>query len=216
MGLIIPGGLYNGTIRALQQLGLADTFGNSRIPLQVLNVVYPLVPDELVRVCANKRAVLMVEEGQPNYIEESLQAILRRAQSDTRLYGKDIFPMAGEYTGEVLTKSLAEFIKQAAPAALAEQGAAEVSEAAAPLAQLKPQAVEALGVPVPARPPGFCIGCPERPVFAALKLMQKELGNVHVSADIGCHTSAPCPLSTRAAPCWATDWAWPAHRASAP
>jgi indolepyruvate ferredoxin oxidoreductase alpha subunit len=46
VGLVIPGGLYNGTIRALQQLGLADTFGNSRIPLQVLNVVYPLVPDE--------------------------------------------------------------------------------------------------------------------------------------------------------------------------
>ena len=193
VGLIIPGGLYNGTIRALQQLGLADTFGNSRIPLQVLNVVYPLVPDELVEFCANKRAVLMVEEGQPNYIEESLQAILRRAASDTRLYGKDIFPMAGEYTGEVLTKSLAEFIKQAAPAALADQGTAGVSEAAAPLARLKPQAVEALGVPVPARPPGFCIGCPERPVFAALKLMQKELGNVHVSADIGCHTFGTLP-----------------------
>ena len=41
--------------------------------------------------------------------------------------------------------------------------------------------------PLPARPPGFCIGCPERPVFAALKLAQQEIGPVHIAADIGCH-----------------------------
>jgi indolepyruvate ferredoxin oxidoreductase alpha subunit len=41
--------------------------------------------------------------------------------------------------------------------------------------------------PLPARPPGFCIGCPERPVFSALKLTQQELGPVHIAADIGCH-----------------------------
>ena len=43
---------------------------------------------------------------------------------------------------------------------------------------------------LPARPPGFCIGCPERPVFSALKLAQAEVGPVHVAADIGCHALA--------------------------
>ena len=193
IGLVLPGGLYNGTLRALQQLGLADTFGHSRIPLQVLNVVYPLVPDELVAFCAGKRAVLMVEEGQPNHLEDALHAILRRAGSATRLHGKDILPMAGEYTGEVLVRGLAEFIHQAAPQALRDSGVAQVAAVAAPLASLKPDAVAALGVPVPNRPPGFCIGCPERPVFAALKLMQQEVGAVHVSADIGCHTFGSLP-----------------------
>ena len=193
IGIVLPGGLYNGTIRALQQLGLADAFGNSRIPLQVLNVVYPLVPDELVDFCAGKRAVLMVEEGQPNYLEDALHAILRRAGCATQLCGKDIFPMAGEYTGVVLVRSLAAFIGQTAPEALAEAGVARVAEQAAPLAALKPEAVAALGVAVPNRPPGFCIGCPERPVFAAIKLMQKEVGAVHVSADIGCHTFGTLP-----------------------
>ena len=47
-----------------------------------------------------------------------------------------------------------------------------------------------LGRAVPARPPGFCIGCPERPVFAALKLAQQDVGPVHVAADIGCHALA--------------------------
>jgi indolepyruvate ferredoxin oxidoreductase alpha subunit len=46
---------------------------------------------------------------------------------------------------------------------------------------------------VHARPPGLCTGCPERPVFAALKLVQRELGEHHVSADIGCHLFSILP-----------------------
>ncbi|MFX7690359.1 hypothetical protein ABTJ45_20150, partial [Acinetobacter baumannii] len=45
IGLILQGGLYNGVIRALQLLGLADNFGNSRIPLYVMNVAYPVIED---------------------------------------------------------------------------------------------------------------------------------------------------------------------------
>jgi indolepyruvate ferredoxin oxidoreductase alpha subunit len=47
-----------------------------------------------------------------------------------------------------------------------------------------------LGAPLPARPPTFCTGCPERPVFSAMKLLRQEMGPVHVSADIGCHSFA--------------------------
>jgi pyruvate/2-oxoacid:ferredoxin oxidoreductase beta subunit len=50
-----------------------------------------------------------------------------------------------------------------------------------------------IGAPRARRPPGFCTGCPERPVFAAMKLVQKELGEVHVAADIGCHSFATLP-----------------------
>ena len=31
------------------------------------------------------------------------------------------------------------------------------------------------------RPPSFCTGCPERPIFTALKLVERELGPHHVS-----------------------------------
>jgi indolepyruvate ferredoxin oxidoreductase alpha subunit len=37
------------------------------------------------------------------------------------------------------------------------------------------------------RPPTFCTGCPERPVFSAMKLVAQELGRPHVSMDVGCH-----------------------------
>jgi len=43
---------------------------------------------------------------------------------------------------------------------------------------------------VPIRPPGLCTGCPERPFFTAMKLLQREMGTLQVSADIGCHTFA--------------------------
>jgi indolepyruvate ferredoxin oxidoreductase, alpha subunit len=47
-----------------------------------------------------------------------------------------------------------------------------------------------LSNPLPARPPSFCIGCPERPVFSALKLAQQDVGEVHIAGDIGCHALA--------------------------
>ena len=53
--------------------------------------------------------------------------------------------------------------------------------------------VKALAEVVPPRPPGFCIGCPERPIFAALKLVERELGQHHISADIGCHLFSILP-----------------------
>src|SRR6188768_1506012 len=63
IGIIVVGGLTTGVLRALARLELADLYGASRIPIYVLNVAYPLVPEELRDFCAGKRAVLVVEEG---------------------------------------------------------------------------------------------------------------------------------------------------------
>src|SRR5213078_1678431 len=49
----------------------------------------------------------------------------------------------------------------------------------------------ALPEPVSKRPPSFCTGCPERPVFSAMKILRTQdpsVGDTHVAADIGCHT----------------------------
>jgi indolepyruvate ferredoxin oxidoreductase alpha subunit len=65
------------------------------------------------------------------------------------------------------------------------------------IVQRREQVQKALDQPLPARPPGMCVGCPERPVFAALKLAQNTVGPVHVSGDIGCHALATFePFST--------------------
>src|SRR6266700_716856 len=188
IGIITQGGMYNAAARALQQLGLADVFGNSQVPIYALNVTYPLVPDEVGAFCAGKHAVLMVEEGQPAYLEDALHAILRKADLQTKVHGKDVLPMAGEYTGEVVLSGVARWLEAVAPhIEKAGVDPAAVRQAFERLTAPKKRAAELLGT-VPARPPGFCIGCPERPVFSAMKLIEREQGAFHIFADIGCHT----------------------------
>ncbi len=191
IGIVLQGGLYNTVIRALQQLGLADVYGESRIPLYVLNVTYPLLPEEVGRFCVGKRAVLVVEEGQPAHLEESINSILRRADiNDPQVIGKDLLPMAGEYTAEVVLGGIGRFLKLAMPDGVDPGQVEAVLEG---VVRAKSRAAELLGSPVPVRPPGFCIGCPERPVFSALKLVDRELGGIHISSDIGCHTFSTLP-----------------------
>src|SRR5690606_12656565 len=115
IGIILQGGMYNTVLRALGQMGLADVFGKTRIPLYVLNVTYPLIENEVVRFCAGKKALLLVEEGQPEFIEHSVNTILRRAQLDVRLEGKSVLPMAGEYTSAVVTEGLNKFLRAYRP-----------------------------------------------------------------------------------------------------
>ena len=185
VGIVVQGGLYNGLVRALQQFGLADAFGASEIPLLVLNVTYPLVPEEVSRFCAGKSAVLVLEEGTPEYIEKDLAQALRRLDVHTPVHGKDLLPAAGEYTVEVMAQGLLAFAERH----LLDLGLAKVRDWLAGNAARRADVAGALG-PLPARPPGFCTGCPERPVFAALKLAQARVGPVHVAADIGCHALA--------------------------
>src|SRR5262249_22584525 len=151
-----------------------------------------LIPEEVAEFCAGKRAVLVIEEGQPAYIEDALHAILRRADIPTKVHGKDCLPMAGEYTGEVVLAGVAKWIDVAGESLGAEavEGAPLL---AARLGAVRNRGGGLLGSPVPARPPGFCIGCPERPVFSAMKLLERETGGFHVSADIGCHTFSTLP-----------------------
>lgn len=184
VGLVLQGGMYNSVIRALQRLGLADIHGDSQVPLYVLNVTYPLVPDEFLSFCEGKDQVLTIEEGQPEFIEQQLSTYLYRAGSAVKLRGKDVLPMAGEYTGQVMLDGIGQFLREAAPGILPAQVLAP-NEERPPLPDLSKT--------VPIRPPGFCIGCPERPIFAAMKLVQKETGKLQISADIGCHLFAALP-----------------------
>jgi indolepyruvate ferredoxin oxidoreductase alpha subunit len=186
VGIIVMGGLTNSVLRALERVGLADVFGASRVPMLVLNVVYPLVPEELRAFCAGKNAVLVVEEGYPDYIEQAVNVELRRADINTRVLGKGQLPNAGEYPSDVLHEGLAAVLQETRPKGI---DADAIAKAARGLIAHKPIAAAALG-PLPPRPPAFCTGCPERPVFSAIKLMQRELGPTHISADIGCHSFA--------------------------
>jgi len=183
-GIIVQGGLFNTLMRRLSNLHLADAFGNSRIPILVLNVTHPLVPEQIQEFCLTKESVLVMEEGNPEFIEQQIGQILRRADIQTRLHGKDILPQAGEYSAEVVTKGLVEFLSQNEPDGV---NVEILRDEAANLTNIKISAQGSLDESLPPRPPGFCTGCPERPVFSAIKLLKEEIGDIHIAADIGCH-----------------------------
>ena len=230
IGIVMLGGMTNNVLRALKLLDQADLFGQTRVPLYILNVAYPLVEEEVDRFCRGKKAILVIEEGQPDYHEQHLNTILRRRGLDTKVHGKDLLPMGGDYTVSVLRKGIAGFLEKHHPAALAKPVAVSLpslpssaaasalpgattppaaGSAATPATPATPAAVAAVAAPaaaavsvpganpvsalLPPRPPGLCVGCPERPIFSSFKLAERELGSHHVSADIGCHLFSIMP-----------------------
>jgi indolepyruvate ferredoxin oxidoreductase, alpha subunit len=188
-GMILQGGMYNTTIRSLELLGLSDAFGESEIPLLVLNVTYPLVDEEIRKFCAHKRAVLLIEEGQPDFLEQNLHAILRKGDLQTKVHGKDMLPMAGEYTAGTVLRGVLKFVERYAPAKVNRERLPTAVRPAPPITA----ALQVVDGQVHTRPPSFCTGCPERPIFTAMKLVERELGSHHVSCDIGCHLFSILP-----------------------
>ncbi len=183
LGIVVQGGITNTLIRALQQFDLADAFGASQIPLLVLNVTCPLVPDQIAQFAVGKKAILVVEEGSPEYIEQEVATILRRRDIQTGLHGKDMLSRTGELGAEMMTRGVGAFLARHLPGEAVDAGLAWLDANDKRRAAITTQ----LEIPLPPRPPGFCIGCPERPVFSALKLAQQDVGPVHIAADIGCH-----------------------------
>lgn len=100
-----------------------------------LGVTNPL-PVELIRsFAAEVEELIVVEELEP-VIEEHVRSL------GIRVKGKDLFPLTGEYTPELVEQALTG---------------------------LSPNESVVLESPVPARPPLLCPGCPHRGVFHTLK-----------------------------------------------
>jgi len=194
VGIALQGGNYNTLIRALQKLGLSDVYGGSKIPLYVMNVAYPLVDEEYERFCKGKRAILILEEGQPNFVEQNVSAILRQLGLDIALHGKDMLPLTGDYNTATILGGVRAFLERYG---IVEPKAPAVDPLSLgiPIVMLPVEASAgpALDQIVHPRPPGLCTGCPERPIFTAIKLVERELGKHHISADIGCHLFSILP-----------------------
>ena len=189
IGLIVQGGLYNNLIAALKEMNMSDSLGNTKISIYVLNIVHPLIPDEVISYAKKFKALLVIEEGQPQYIEQELGLLFHKEKIEVSLAGKDLLPMAGEYTSEVIHKGVFNFIKKYIPDFSNFSNLDYNTE----IDQLREKVSSSLGEVVPPRPPGFCTGCPERPFFSALKMIEKDTGKIHISTDIGCHSFATFP-----------------------
>ncbi|MDH3743437.1 MAG: indolepyruvate ferredoxin oxidoreductase subunit alpha, partial [Hyphomicrobiales bacterium] len=191
IGIILQGGTYGAVQRALSLLGAADAFGSTPVPLMVLNVIHPLVPDQIAEFLRGKKSVLVIEEGNPAFIENEIRAIAQQMDLSCKVRGKDVLPPAGEYTLDVIREGIGAYLasedKTKAGLGLKADKALKV------VREIGDKAGRELTSLPPPRPPGFCTGCPERPVFTALQLLQRERGKIHISSDIGCSTFSTLP-----------------------
>ncbi len=193
LGLIMQGGLYNTTLRVLRLLGAADAYGRSRFSLLVMNALHPIVPQEVLGFLRGKRQVLIVEEGMPNFLEQQIKALAYESGLAVEIHGKDLLSPHGEYVPELVLRGVRKFLA-GAEARTVPAGRVEARYAA--LTAHLPRIPATFGTPVAKRPPSFCTGCPERPVFSALKMLREReaaIGDTHVAADIGCHSFSTMP-----------------------
>lgn len=182
LGLIMSGGLYNTVIQALRHQALADIFTGSDIPLYILNVVHPLIPEEIIGFCENKMRVLVLEEGQPAYIESEIRALLQQQGLSLQLHGKDLLPVSGEYSTDVVLGGLTNFLKRA------ELTHQSTLQPPVPVLDATDQAT--LDNQVPDRPAGLRRDCPEWSLFNVLKRLTEEMADLHISLERSHHALA--------------------------
>ncbi|HEY7535957.1 MAG TPA: indolepyruvate ferredoxin oxidoreductase subunit alpha [Thermodesulfobacteriota bacterium] len=190
LGIITHGTVFNSMMRCLYNLGEANLYGESRIPILNLNVIHPLVPEEIVNFMKDKKAVLIVEEGMPNLLEEQIRAIAQRAKLGVEIFGKDVLPEAGEYTPDHIIKGIGSFLLMNTTSTYEKERIEEKSDY---IAKHKEKAANFLKEPVTKRNPVFCTGCPERPIFTAIKILEDTHGKSYYASDIGCYSMSGLP-----------------------
>ena len=118
----------------------------------------------------------------PAFIEQELKALAYERRLGVRIHGKDLVAVHGRIRarGDPDRGGALPGRRGGEPARRADRAR-------------RTCAARSCARPLPKRPPAFCTGCPERPVFSALKIAQRELGETHVAADIGCHAFATLP-----------------------
>jgi indolepyruvate ferredoxin oxidoreductase alpha subunit len=120
------------------------------------------IPEKMIRDFAAQVETLVVAEELDPFWEEQIRAM------GLKCYGKDIFPMTGEFTLKV--------VRDAA------------IKAGLPAKQLPSPGPTPLAFKVPPRPPALCPGCPHRSAFYSLSKHK-----VLVSGDIGCYSIGTLP-----------------------
>jgi len=142
-----------------------EVFGDS-VSILKLGMVNPLPAKMIEDFCGKVKTVIVIEELDP-IIENFCKAL------GLKVHGKDLLPICGEYSQNLLRKCL----KDVLPSDISAK--CDV-----------PAAAEKMG-DLPNRPPIMCAGCPHRGMFYALQKLK-----VTVLGDIGCYTlGSVAPLS---------------------
>lgn len=162
LGIITSGVSYNYVIDAMASLG-------AKLPVLKLGITYPLPEKKIKDFLKKFSRVMVVEELEP-FLENEIKALAKDANPKVKILGKvdeKYFPVAGEYTPEVVLKALAKAVGKKLDFDYDEHMKRYNS------------------IDIIKRFPVFCPGCPHRATFYAVK---KAAGDDAVfGGDIGCY-----------------------------
>ena len=141
-----------------------EVFGD-KVNVLKLGLVNPL-PENMIRDFASKVEILIVVEELDPIIEDFCRTLVLKNE----IHGKDILPICGEFSQNLLRKNLKAYLPENQ----------NISE----------EKAFNLNLELPVRPPIMCAGCPHRGIFYVLSKMK-----LNVMGDIGCYTlGAAAPL----------------------
>lgn len=145
-----------------------EVFGDS-VSILKLGLVNPLPENMIKEFAKNLEKLIIIEELDP-IIEDFCKTL----NLNVEIHGKDVLPICGEYSQNLLRKKLKLILKDNPILKNSEQNFEDFYK-----------------IPdLPVRPPIMCAGCPHRGVFYVLSKLK-----LNVLGDIGCYTlGAAAPL----------------------
>ncbi|MCK9899903.1 indolepyruvate ferredoxin oxidoreductase family protein [Frankia sp. Cpl3] len=180
LGVVCAGKTYFDVVQAFADLGLTvDGLARAGVRVLRLGMTYPLVAETALEFARSVDTIVVVEEKRP-FVETQLRAILHEAGVDVRVAGKRdrdgrrLSSSSGELdaaaVATILTRVLPDLADRAGPAG----GPVAPRPVSRPALRLLPL------LDIPARPPGFCSGCPHNRSTVAPD-------GALVGGGVGCH-----------------------------
>lgn len=143
-----------------------EIFGDS-VNILKLGLVNPLPREMILDFASKVKMLIIIEELDP-----IIENFCRTLGLKNEIHGKDVFPICGEFSQNLIRKSLKDLV----PKNLSEK------------LSIPNYQEEIQNLPI--RPPIMCAGCPHRGIFYELSKLK-----LNVMGDIGCYTlGAAAPL----------------------
>jgi indolepyruvate ferredoxin oxidoreductase len=166
VGILTAGRAYLDVRQALRILGLdEEDLSRFGIRLLKLGAIHPLEPG-IVRTFATGLTEIVVVEDKRAFLEPAVKEALYGMPGAPQVHGKDLFTELGELDSDLVARGLRTRLTHYAE-----------------LAPPRPAGRERVNLPLLARTPYFCSGCPHN-------TSTKTPDGTIVGAGIGCHTMA--------------------------
>lgn len=145
-----------------------DVVNENELPINVLKLTlsYPFPEKRVLEFIEELDSIIVAEEVDP-VMEKEILALLGKNGLNKKVYGKldGTFPMIFEYSPDIILEGLGKIMN------------------------VETEKVNQHDIPLPARPPTLCPGCPHRAAYYAVKKAGKDLNlDVIYPTDIGCYT----------------------------